>query len=77
MVRVKHAKVMTEQANVRSDQARVGVDQAKTSVEERKQQNQSQVKLLDETLGFMRETRQHKQKVASGPTRQLSDELKG
>ena len=37
MVRVKHAKVMTEQANVRSDQAKFGVDQARTSVEEQKQ----------------------------------------
>ena len=51
--------------------------QVKAIVEERKQKTQSQVKLLEEITRVMGETRQHTQKVASEPVRQLSDELEG
>ena len=58
-----------------ADQAKVRADQAKANIEEQKQQTQSQVKLFEETSGVMGELRQHKQKVASRPTRQLSNVL--
>ena len=45
--------------------------------ESKKKKTQSQVKLLEAASGVMGETRQHKKKLASRPTRQLSDELGG
>ena len=76
-VRVDQAKIRNNQAKVKADQAKVKADQEKAKVEEQKQQTQSQVKLFEATSGVMGEMRQHKQKVASRPTRQLSDELEG
>ena len=46
---------------------------AKAIVDGLKQHSCSQVKLLEVVSGVMGEKRQHKQKVSSGPTRQLSD----
>ena len=74
---VERAKVRIEQGKIKTDQAKVRANQTKVSVGERKQQTQSQVKLLEATSGVMGEMRQHKQEVAFGPTRQLSDELEG
>ena len=46
-------------------------------MEKQKQQFQFQAKLFETVSGVMGGTRQHRQEVASRPTRQLSDELKG
>ena len=91
-VRVEQAKVKADHAKVRANQAKARAKQTKTimeeqakamakhakeTMEERKQQTQSHVKLLETTLRVVGETRQHKHKVASEPTRQLFDELEG
>ena len=74
---VEQDKVWVDQTKAREEQAKAMAKQANAIVKNKKQKTQSQVKLLEKISRVMGEARQHKQKVASGPTKKPYDELRG